>query len=74
MRNSITALFKKHNQGDDTASSEKSGVYSWHGRGKKLVHMFSTRTWMEEITWRNRCRCVDNIKADLKEIMWLLIN
>jgi len=49
MRNFTNALFKKHNQGDKTGSNEKSGVNSWNGRGKKLVHRFSNRTWMEEI-------------------------
>jgi hypothetical protein len=53
MRNSITALFKKHNHGDKTGSNEKIGVHSWYGRDKKISTHFSNRTWIKEIIWRN---------------------
>jgi hypothetical protein len=70
LHNEVLVCFAKNYLGDQIKEDDTGEAYSTHGSEAKCVKILVGKSEGKRALARPRCRWEDNIRMDLRKIMW----
>jgi hypothetical protein len=61
-------------EGDQIMQDKMDRSCNMYGRGQKCIKNFSGKPEGKKTIWKNRCRWKNNIRMDLREIWWEVVD